>query len=60
MAKWFLNNETGVAWEVADETVIARLEKDQNFAEISDPTKKKGGKKATAEEPAQAAGEAAE
>jgi hypothetical protein len=37
MNMWFLNNETGLSWEVTDQELIQRLQVNTNYEVIQEP-----------------------
>lgn len=34
---WFLNKETGLSWEVADQELIQRLQVNANYEKVDEP-----------------------
>ncbi|SMP25135.1 hypothetical protein SAMN06265361_10521 [Laceyella tengchongensis] len=42
---WFMNTETGHAWEVIDPDHVERLEKDRTYQEVEPPQPTKSSKK---------------
>jgi hypothetical protein len=48
---WFLNKETGLSWQVTDQTLIQRLQTNANYETIPEPKQETKNTKRNEKEP---------